>query len=215
MKPNDVIVLFGKFPREGFVKTRLAQSIGDGKATSFYKRCLSNMFAEAESLIATHDVFFCFAEVEDESAVRELTPTSFKLLAQSKGNLPSRIAKAFEHVCGLGYERVVVFSTDVPELSATTMLTATNALEAAECVVGPDSDGGYYCLGMRSYNPKLLRVIYGASSGMYQQTLHNAAMNGMSCVALDQISDIDTLDDLQAFQLRNPSLWARHYSDLS
>lgn len=169
---------------------------------------------EAESLIATHDIFFFFAEAEDETAVRKLTPKSFELIAQSKSDLPIRVDRAFEHVFCLGYTRVVIFPTDVPELSASTMLAAGDALMDTDCVAGPDSDGGYYCFGMRSYNPEILKVTYGATNGMYEQTLQNVVKNNMTYTALPEVSDIDTIDDLQALQLRSPLLWASHYTDL-
>ena len=214
MRKESAIILFGKFPREGFVKTRLAQSVGEEKALSFYQRCLRNIFAEAESITSAHDVFFCFAEAEDEAAVKKLVPKSFKLIAQSKHELPIRIQEVFESVFQCGYERVIIFPTDVPELSSKVMLQAADALKSSECVIGPDSDGGYYCLGMKTYNPKLLKTTYGVTIGMYTQTIENAIHNKITWVALPEISDIDTIEDLKAFELRNPLIWTRYYSDI-
>ena len=214
MSKNDAIILFGKYPREGFVKTRLALTIGDTKATDFYRRCLLEIFAEVERLTDRFDVFFYFAEAEEEKGVRKLSPPSFNLVAQSNTTLTNRIQLAFEQVFNLGYERVQIFSTDVPELNAKIIQNGNDQLIDNDCVVGPDSDGGYYCLGMRLYRPELLKVVYGSKDGMLNQTIQNAKRHNFSYATLPEISDIDTYKDLQLFKLRNPILWARNYSKL-
>lgn len=214
---SSAIILFGKFPREGSVKTRLAKSIGDAKATEFYRRCLSSLFAEAEKLAGDHDIFFCFADPKDAKKVKELVPKSFKLITHATGtdDLPTKITKTFQDVFELGYDKVVIFSTDVPELNSVVMEQSAQSLQTADCVIGPDSDGGYFCLGIRSFSPELLNVTYGTNQGMYQQTLRNVANNQLSSKILPEMSDIDNIDDLLALKKRSPKLWAQHYLDIA
>lgn len=214
MKNSDAIILFGKYPREGFVKTRLAQSIGDAKATEFYRRCLLGIFSEVEKLTESFDVFFYFADADDETEAIRLTPSSFSIVAQQNVSLPSRINLAFEKVFELGYEKVSIFSTDVPELNVKTIQNAYDQLTGSDCAIGSDSDGGYYCLGMKSYKPKLLSVTYGSPVGMFKQTVENAKKCNIAYAILPELSDVDTYGDLQSFKLRSPILWDSIYGDL-
>ena len=91
------LIIFGKFPRPGFVKTRLAVTTGDMAATAFFKRCIEHIFDVADDLRTQMDPLFCFAEAEDEPAVRAWIGDRFRLHPQIHAPLMERNRDAFRY----------------------------------------------------------------------------------------------------------------------
>jgi uncharacterized protein len=212
---NNAVILFGRYPREGLVKTRLAATIGNKMATEFYRICLSNIFTETEKITHDHDIYFYFSDENDKADVQKIVPKSFKIAAQTGDTLPEKIDNAFAEVFNVGYKNVTIFSTDVPELNAKLISLASKELSSANCVIGPDYDDGYYCLGMDKYYPELLKVEYGGKGvGMQTQTINKAANAGLKLKTMPTVSDVDNITDLNAFRDNSPDLWKKHYQNL-
>ena len=214
MIKKNAVILFGKYPRGGFVKTRLAKTIGDTKATDFYRTCLLGIFAEAIKLPAEYELFFYFAEEADAAAVRAMTPKRIITRPQIADGLPRRITEAFAEVFELGYEKVVIYSSDVPSLDARVFTRASDSLKKASVVIGSDSDGGYYCLGMDAYYPELLDVEYGGDVGMFALTLQKAKQLDLTTTALQELNDVDTVEDLKNFKQNNLGTWQDKFAYL-
>ena len=214
MSTKTAILLFGKYPREGFVKTRLAKTIGDTKATDFYRTCLLGIFEEALKLPADYELFFYYAEEADAAAVRAMTPKRIITRPQIDDGLPRRITEAFAEVFELGYEKVVIYSTDVPSLDARVFTRASDSLKETNVVIGSDSDGGYYCLGMDAYYPELLDVEYGGDVGMFALTLQKAKQLDLTTTALQELNDVDTVEDLKNFKQNNLVTWQDKFAYL-
>ena len=61
----DTVIVFGRVPELGRVKTRLAAQIGDERALDLYRRMLEHSLAVAQASGATpnHDVERAFADL--------------------------------------------------------------------------------------------------------------------------------------------------------
>ncbi|CAI7816577.1 unnamed protein product, partial [Closterium sp. NIES-53] len=109
---------------------------------------------------STH-VFIFFSEPSDEGEIRrwmqQLLPssTSLRFVPQVGGDVGARMQAAFHHVLGLGYQRVVVIGTDIPDVDGATVAAALSALRHHRVVFGPALDGGYYLLGLTAVLPCL------------------------------------------------------------
>jgi uncharacterized protein len=98
--------------------------------------------------------------------------------------------------------RVVVIGTDIPDLGPKELEEAYRALDSSDVVVGPAADGGYYLLGTSTLIPALFEDIPWSTHEVFARTMRNAALLGLSVHLLDTLSDIDTPQDLLAWQAR-------------
>lgn len=194
------LIVFARTPLPGQAKTRLAASIGEREAAGVYARLLYAYLldlAQADwpdvtlqlSVASPADVPF-FAEAFPELKVR----------AQSRGDLGTRLASAFEEAFSAGARFVVVTASDTPDLDAGLIRTAFRTLEHAPAVIGPCRDGGYYLLGMQAPGAPLFEGVAWGSDRVLEQTERLARAEGLTLVRLPEHFDVDTGEDLVAWR---------------
>jgi uncharacterized protein len=213
-KLKIAIIIFGKYPVQGFVKTRLATTVGDEKALEFYKTCLSNICRVAGTFSGDYDTYFYYTGADNLDAVRQYAPNIDYLVNQTEGSLTERIKHAFSSVHSSGHESILIFSTDIPEITSQKIKNICDILNDTDAVIGPDNDGGYYCLGMKRYNPELLEVVYGGTTGMLELTIQKARELNVKISQADTLSDIDNEQDLEEFRQRSPELYDLNYAKI-
>jgi hypothetical protein len=120
-----------------------------------------------------------------------------RLLAQSGADLGARMADAFARAFARGASRVVLAGTDVPGLARETATAALSALDAADVVLGPAEDGGYYLVGLRAPAPALFSGMEWSTPGVLEETRARARAAGLAVHELAPLADVDTLDDLR------------------
>ncbi|CAI5951021.1 unnamed protein product [Closterium sp. NIES-65] len=179
---QQAVMIFVKRPAPGRVKTRLAAGVGADAACDFYRACCEHVVTNiarcpdlyvtiasrccgvAGRHASTH-VFIFFSEPSDEGEIRrwmqQLLPssTSLRFVPQVGGDVGARMQAAFQHVLGLGYQRVVVIGTDIPDVDGVTVAAALSALRNHQVVFGPALDGGYYLLGLTAVLPCLFHHV--------------------------------------------------------
>ncbi|CAI5484102.1 unnamed protein product [Closterium sp. Yama58-4] len=96
------------------------------------------------------------------------------------GDVGARMQAAFQHVLGLGYQRVVVIGTDIPDVDGVTVAAALSALKRHKVVFGPALDGGYYLLGLTALLPCLFNGIEWSTDRVLQQSLSALHTNGVA-----------------------------------
>jgi hypothetical protein len=195
------LVVVGKHPLPGRVKSRLAAGIGKREAAGVYARILYTILldiAQADlpgvelelSVASPADVPF-FAGAFPEFAVRP----------QTEGDLGRRLAASFERAFAAGCKAVVIAASDTPGLDPALIRAAFEVLEEVPLVVGPSSDGGYYLLGMQAPGAPLFSGVDWGSERVLAQTEVLARAQGLRMVHLPERFDVDTVDDL-------PGWWA-------
>ena len=201
---KTTLIIFGKFPREGFVKTRLAATTGHTAATEFFRLCIEHIFEVADMARPYMDPVFCFAEADDEPAVVQWIGTRLPLIPQIKGTLMERNREAFRHVFAQGYERALIIATDIPDISQDILLAALRELDTTDIVIGPDQLDGYYLLGMNDFHSKLFAVSYTPSTPLLPQIVAQANTLGLRVQTLPILYNINTIDDLKEWHTANP-----------
>lgn len=69
--------------------------------------------------------------------------------AEQKGNnFGERLQNAFAEFFAKGFKRVIVIGNDCPQLTPADILQAADKLQEQRVVVGPDTSGGVYLLGL-------------------------------------------------------------------
>ena len=145
----------------------------------------------------THDALsLVFAPPESEPYFRAVAPSA-RLVPQAGGDLGSRLTAAFESAFEGGAKRVVAIGTDTPHLPLERIDEAFDALAAADCVLGPSRDGGYYLIGLTARRPELFRGVHWGAASVLAETLAIAAAGGLRVARLPEERDIDERADLE------------------
>lgn len=195
-EPSDenLLLIFIKNPEKGYVKTRLARSIGDDQALKVYRRLLSMTKSVTDQLHIDRQVWYSdFIDNDDLWSNGE-----YDKRLQSGEGLGERMKDAFRRAFAKGYKNVVIIGSDCSGLTSALVEDAFKLLGDNDVVVGPSKDGGYYLLGMSSFYPRLFNDISWSTSEVIEQTLDQVKELKLSFTSLPELNDIDTVEDLEA-----------------
>ncbi len=208
MTDSQALAIFCKAPEIGFVKTRLAASVGDQRALEIYLDLLKITDGETRPFSSSRNLFVTSA-LEDSvekmrSTLRQhdlfIDPkTSFTI--QQGEDLGQRMSAAFKKLFK-EHQSVVLIGCDLPDLTTVLISRAFDALQNNDLVIGPSCDGGYYLIGLKKETPGLFKEISWSTEKVLKQTLERAQQLSLNVQLLDQLRDIDTLDDLHFSKLK-------------
>ena len=215
----NTLGLFGKHPRPGHVKTRLATELGDDAATKLYAAFLNDL---AFRFRATGDCrVFGYCPRDATQYFRQFEKLGYELWPQPEGELDRKIISFFHRVLsepaspteqGSKLEsnevavltatsdpdcRAVLIGTDSPTLPIEFIQQAFDMLRDVDCVLGPATDGGYYLIGLRRPAPLLFEQMTWSGPNVLRQTVQRVSALGLTLGLLPPWYDIDNLADLQ------------------
>ena len=194
---SATLLVFAKAPRPGAVKTRLAAAVGPDAAAEAYRR-MGRMIA-VQLADAPTEMTVCFDPPDAEAEMRAwLDPLPRRYVPQGDGDLGERMSRMVRRAL-TGPERAdraVVVGTDAPAVNAAAVARALNALDSADVVLGPSTDGGYYLLGLNASCPDLFRSIPWSTSSVLAATAARARDLGLDVTYLEMQADVDTVADL-------------------
>lgn len=196
------LIVFAREPLPGEVKTRLAAAVGDQVAADLYESMLQDVLKAARQLTDIETVVFWDCEKESLPVLSEKYSCNSR--CQVAGNLGQRMQAAFEEMFADGCELCCIIGSDAPDLPLPYIQEAYQLLAAmqSDVVLGPSLDGGYYLLGLRQLRPQLFVDIFWSTAAVLGQSLIAAQGLGLKATLLPEWQDIDTVEDLQAFQER-------------
>lgn len=198
----DRVIVFVKWPDPGRAKTRLIPALGPQGAAELHdkmaRRTLSSVRRGAKRA-------GCSVEVRSTGAVTERfrgwLGEGLSVVDQSDGDLGDRMALSVSNSLDGGIKKVLLLGTDCPDLDPSFIRHAMGLLEGHPVVMGPASDGGYYCLGIDLSKAGkralgLFRGVPWSSSATGQATLDRARSLGLKVARLPVLSDVDRPEDL-------------------
>jgi rSAM/selenodomain-associated transferase 1 len=196
------LIVFAREPVPGLVKTRLAAAIGDRAAAELYETMLQDVLKTCRQLDDVETVVFWACEEESLPRLAERYRCSSR--RQSPGDLGQRMQSAFADMFSNGCELCCIIGSDAPDVPLSYIQKAYAVLETqrSNVVFGPSRDGGYYLLGLRQVWPLLFTKIPWSSADVLEESLAAARDSGAIVTLLPEWQDIDTVEDLQAFQER-------------
>lgn len=204
-RESRALVVFARAPVRGAVKTRLAASLGDAEALAVY-RAMGRRVMEGVARVAACDVVVSCTPDTLGELVRAWLGDRWRIEGQGEGDLGARMASAIDRRVADGAGRIVVIGTDCPDVDADVVDQAFDALRDADVVLGPASDGGYYLIGVQRALPVLFDDVPWSSRTTLRTTLYRAAATGLTVVLLNELRDIDTADDWEAWTAAGGSL---------
>jgi len=201
---KSAFIIFAKYPHLGKVKTRLAKDTGDKFARFFYDKCATKLFGEVAKVTGeSTDAFLFYTEEDDLKLIKDWVNRDFGYFPQKGDDLGSRISKAFKLVFEMGYDKVIIVGSDVPDLNFDFLKASIERLNDCDLVIGPCSDGGYNLLGIKKYQPDLFSQIPWSTDKVLETTLERGNKLGLITNLLHVITDIDTLTDLKTWLKQN------------
>lgn len=197
---DRAVVVMGKLPRPGRVKTRLG--LAPEAAAALYRAFLADGVARVDAAFGPDGgrrVFACALE-EDEplEAARRLVPSSWAVVRQADGDLGHRMRHAWRS----GQARsTLVIGSDLPELPARSLRDAFARLEAgseARVVLVPATDGGYVLVGMRRDHAAPFEAVPWSTAEVLAVTRARIEAAGLELQLVGPpVPDVDRPEDLR------------------
>jgi len=200
MSTVNVLIIFVKNPEAGFVKTRLADSIGGRSAAFLYSLFAEAVFARTEDSRYVRIVFYRPAERQKE--IKAWVGKGIEIEPQEGDDLGSIMFNGFSLAFRKGAKRVIAIGTDSPLIDNETISKAFKALEDSRCVIGPSLDGGYYLLGLSRPHKGIFKKISWGTDRVFGETLDNLKKLKIKYDVLDTGIDIDRVEDLVGLKER-------------
>jgi hypothetical protein len=193
---DRALVVFVKHPAPGAVKTRLAAAVGPVAAAELYRALAEHVLAATTPAPGEYERLVFYAPPQAQDQMRAWLP-GIRLLAQSEGDLGTRLSDATARAFARGASRVAVVGTDAPGLARGAVAAALDALDGADVAIGPTEDGGYYLLALRRPRPELFADIAWSTPSVAAGTRARAAAGGLVVRELPVLRDVDTLEDVR------------------
>ena len=190
------LYIFAKAPRLGKAKTRLAADIGQEEALRLYRAMMRAVIINVQDEAWT--TILAAATPDSIGAVPEWD--GLPQIAQVGGSLSPRLAEVFK-----GTGPILIIGTDCPQVRASDIKDAIQALKTHDAVFGPADDGGFWLIGM---NGPVDPSVFDNVRWSHAQTLSDmtANING-SVHRLRTLIDVDDLNALNAVKALDPSWW--------
>ncbi len=196
---KNVLLIFVKNPVKGYVKTRLAKTIGDSKALQIYQSLLQITHNITKEVSCDRQVWYS-QSIEEDDLWRNNRYSKF---VQQGSDLGERMQFAFYKAFRNGYKKAIIIGSDCADLSPKLIDIAFDALDNHQVVIGPSRDGGYYLLGMTRYLPNLFENKKWSHDTVYQHTVNQMRSHSISFEVLPVLNDIDMESDLHESTILN------------
>lgn len=192
----DILYIAAKAPRNGFAKTRLSRSLGPVTAIALYRAFLTDLAARFAS--APFDVGWYVTPADAWTDLEPLVgrwraPT--RVLDQGDGDWTARQRRLFAQAAERRDDRVVLMSSDSPQVPVAAVIDAFDQLDRHDIVLGAVLDGGYYLIGMRRFHDVLAGVQMSTSS-VFDEIVQRAGRLGLAVGQVAPTFDIDEASDL-------------------
>jgi len=195
-----VVLVVAKAPVPGQAKTRLAASVGDRAAADIAAAALlDTLDAVAEAPVAARVVALT-GELDGASSGDEIAArlADFTVVPQRGANFAERLANAHvDAAAAAAGLPVLQIGMDTPQVTDDLIGECARELLAADAVLGPARDGGWWVLGVTDATmADCLRTIPMSRSDTGAVTLAALGDTGLNVSLVTALADVDSVDDI-------------------
>jgi rSAM/selenodomain-associated transferase 1 len=196
---SGVLLVVAKAPVAGLAKTRLAASIGTRAAARLAAAALLDTVDTARAVPGTTVACALTGELTEAERAGELADAlrDCVVFPQRGTDFADRLANAHADVA-TRFPGVPVLQVgmDTPQIRPPLLSAALAKLGAADAVLGPAVDGGWWALGLRRpADAHVLRTVPMSRPDTGARTLAALRATGLSVSPLPSLSDVDTMAD--------------------
>ena len=203
---NDrCLLFFVKYPEKGKVKSRLASVIGDKPAANLYRDFITQMLSTLKR--GDFPFYICFYPKNALKGLREWLGGQYQYIPQKGKDLGERMRNGFIGAFEIGFRRVVLIGSDIPDLPLEFVEEAFTSLKKKDAVIGPALDGGYYLIGFKdkTFSPQVFEGMAWGTETVFGETMNILKKLMQNVHTLPYRRDIDTIEDLRKLDLNLPS----------
>lgn len=207
MKENIMwqIIVFTRYPVPGKTKTRLIKSLGATGSAQLQSQLSEQILHQVNLLQKTIsvDVQVYYAHDSGKEVAQWLgSGNSYR--QQCRGDIGRRMEAAFQQAFTDGAELAILIGTDIPDLTASLLHRALQALSSHDLVFGPTHDGGYYLIGMKKaifskVRDRLFYDIPWSTDSVLRRSTEKLESVNSDIYLLQQLRDLDTPAQLHAW----------------
>lgn len=195
----DRLLVYGKAPEAGRVKTRLTPPLPPDEAASVYEACLRDVIALCARERARVELWYHADGRADDYFAREFPHLT--LQRQSAGDLGAKMKDSFARSFAEGAQHVMIIGSDVPTLPESILNAALDDVRDAELVIGPTLDGGYYLVGLNARAWPRAQMLFDdiawSTDAVFRVTADKAESAGLETRVLPGWYDVDTIEHLR------------------
>lgn len=189
------LIVFAREPVAGQTKTRLCPPLDGATAAALYACFLRDTLDLARRTPGVQPLI-AYTPASAGPYFARLAP-DLPARPQVGAGLGERLANALQAALAEG-RPAAALGSDSPDLPGACLGAAFAQLAAgADVVLGPAADGGYYLIGLRAPQPRLLRDVPMSTPTVLADTLALAGDLGLRVALLPPWYDIDTAADLE------------------
>ena len=205
------IGIFAKTPELSAAKTRLAKTIGQPLANTFYQHSVAataELICHLQSESAfTIKPFWALAEKAATQLPQWQTyhsefKTVFTPIWTGDGNLGERLHSVYQRLLAQ-HDFVLLMGTDSPQLTPQLLENTLLLLQEQQnnCVIGPALDGGFYLIAAaRPLGTDIWLPVQYSNKDTLVQLSNNLNKQTIKQSLLTVQNDVDTFDDLLNLQ---------------
>ena len=190
--PRAALLVIAKAPVPGRVKTRLTPPCTPEQAARLASAALEDTLDAVRTAAAGRRCVLVLdgdaSDLPDGAA-----PAGFEIFAQRGDGLAERLAAALTEAAG---GPALLVGMDTPQLTPGLLEAGLAALEgeAADAVLGPATDGGYWTIGLRAPDPRVFAGVPMSepTTGAAQRDQLHAL--GLLVAELPPLLDVDTIE---------------------
>jgi hypothetical protein len=192
---KNALLVIAKRPMPGQTKTRLTPPLSPAQAAELYEHFLKDTLDLARQ-VTNVTRLIAYAPIGAEDYFAQLAP-DYALVPQIGNDLGERLDNALTQCLNNGFAHAVIMDSDSPTLPARFIADAFDALNDADVVLGPCDDGGYYLIGLKHPQPRLLRQVKMSTPNVLRDTLAIAREENLRVALIEKWFDVDTVTELE------------------
>lgn len=193
---NPGIGLFAKPPVAGRVKTRLSPPLSPEAAAALYRAFLEDLAAMLEAGPDWDWLVYSTDPKAQETAWSPDVPRPQAWRRQEGPDLGARMQAALGEMLAESRPKAVLLGSDHPTVGRDRIRAALDALDRADVVLGPTTDGGYDLVGLSRPVPGLFDGVPWSSPRVLAATAERVRDMGLRLALLSPWYDVDTPADL-------------------
>lgn len=197
MDDNGRLLVFAKAPRAGKVKTRLQPTLSAQQCAQLQKQLIEHCLHIATAA-DVYPVELWSDDINDPFIKSMATRFTIKTKQQVGDTLGARMQHAMQTALQSS-SSVMIIGSDCPALNTEYLQRAATSSNnnPGSVVIGPANDGGYVLLASNKALDALFQNINWGSDTVLQQTCNNLEQQGINCIKLPTLWDLDRCDDLK------------------
>lgn len=199
---KELIILFSKTPKQGVVKTRLANTLGNKIASKIAEAMLIDCLT---NIPGNYDIWINISSSCSKVGMERIISIfqklkKIKVICTPGKTIDEQILSSYNEGFKAGYKKILITASDTLDFFDSDIAWAFNALDKYDAVLYPTFDGGICPHALKNFK---LALIFSNNSTRKNNIIYTATnvlkkLKG-NYIFGRTVFDIDTFDDLQRY----------------